>query len=50
MGFFSKLFGKKKKETFSIEVNDNSNNNQLIESVKEIKSAIDGLGFVSQKD
>ena len=48
MGFFSRLFGKKKKETPKPETNDK--NNHLAKSIEEIESAIKGLGFVSQKE
>lgn len=48
MGFFSRLFGKKKKETPKPETSDK--NNHLVKSIEEIESAIKGLGFVSQKE
>ena len=48
MGFFSRLFGKKKKETPKPETSDK--NNHLAKSIEEIESAIKGLGFVSQKE
>ncbi len=48
MGIFSKLFGKKQKD--SPQIDSINKNNHFSNSVKEIKKAMESLGFISQKE